>query len=229
LKKIAAVWISFIVFAAAAMGLCSAGPRETGLSARLEVSQGPSPQAADPAAQLSASPEFYDLTILGAPVATARQCIAYLSKKNSLPLISVSIEELVGIFYEEGAREGVRPDVAFAQSILETGYFRFGGDVYPFQNNYAGIGATGGGASGAVFPSPAIGVRSQMQHLLAYASIRPPADPIVDPRYEFVARNPQRHGMITTWRALSGIWAVPGQNYGDKILKIHDEIVQMPE
>ena len=171
---------------------------------------------------------FYKLTIEGAPIATKAQCIAYLRKTNPFPLISVSVEKLVDIYYREGQKENVRPDLAFAQALLETGHFSYGGDVYPQQNNYAGIGATGNKVKGAYFPTPEIGVRSQIQHLLAYASDRRPREKIVDPRYELLAKNPAKHGKIKTWMALGGNWAVPGINYGVNIMKIHNRILNMP-
>lgn len=169
-----------------------------------------------------------DLTILGKPIATKKQCIEYVNKNNSLPLISTSIDELVDAFYEEGLKEGVRPDVAFAQSLHETGYFRYGGDILPLQNNYAGIGAIGNKAKGASFNTYTLGVRGQIQHLLAYSTTKLPVEAIVDPRYEILARLPEKYGQIKTWQELGGHWAVPGIGYGDKILKIHREILTMP-
>jgi len=171
---------------------------------------------------------FRNLTILGDPIATKEQCIAYLYKTNPFPLISISVEKLVDIYYREGRKENVRPDLAFAQALLETGHFSYGGDVYPYQNNYAGIGATGNKVKGAVFPTPEIGVRSQIQHLLCYASLRRPKETIVDPRYELLAKIPAKHGKIWTWVELGGNWAVPGINYGANILKIHGRILNMP-
>lgn len=72
----------------------------------------------------------------------------------------------------------VRWDYAFFQMLLETNYltFRRGdgrrGDVNPRQNNFAGIGATGGGAPGDSFPDVSTGVLAQMQHLVAYSGER---------------------------------------------------------
>lgn len=171
---------------------------------------------------------FKDLTILGGPIATRKQCIEYATMKNPLPLITTSIDELVNTYYEEGIKEGIRPDVAFAQALHETGDFGYGGDVLPFQNNYAGIGATGNKAKGASFSNHVIGVRSQMQHLLAYATTRLPMEPIVDPRYELLTKIPGKYGRIHTWQKLGGSWAVPGVGYGEKILKIHRDILEMP-
>ncbi|MBP2626396.1 MAG: Mannosyl-glycoprotein endo-beta-N-acetylglucosamidase [Firmicutes bacterium] len=169
-----------------------------------------------------------DLTILGGPIATRKQCVEYINMKNPQPLITTSIDQLVDTFYEEGIKEGVRPDVAFAQSLHETGNFRYGGDVLPYQNNYAGIGATGNKAKGAIFSNHIVGVRSQIQHLLAYATTRLPVEPIVDPRYELLAKIPEKYGKINTWQGLSGNWAVPGVGYGETILRIHREILDMP-
>ena len=171
---------------------------------------------------------FYNLTIEGYPIATREQCIAYLYKTNPFPLIATSVENLVDLYYREGLKERIRPDLAFAQALLETGHFSYGGDVYPHQNNYAGIGATGNKAKGAYFPTPEIGVRSQIQHLLCYASVRRPKEKIVDPRYELLAKIPAKHGKIHTWVGLGGNWAVPGINYGANILKIHGRILNMP-
>lgn len=171
----------------------------------------------------------FDLSILGNPIATKQQCVQYLRTRNPIPLLTISPEELVNIFYEEGLKEGIRPDVAFAQSLHETGFFNYGGDVLPIQNNYAGIGAIGNKVKGASFSSPTFGVRSQIQHLLAYSTTRLPINPIVDPRYKILAKIPAKYGQIKTWQGLSGTWAVPGVGYGDKILKIHREILTMPQ
>lgn len=168
--------------------------------------------------------QFFDLTIFGPPLATKEQCVTYLRHRNPYPLITVTPDQLVDYYYEEAAREGIRPDVAFAQALHETGNFGYGGDVVPLQNNYCGLGTTGGGVKGAWFESAQIGIRAQIQHLLAYATTRPPSLVIVDPRYELV-KNSERFGQSVTWTDLNGKWAVPGKTYGQKILIIHAKIV----
>ena len=165
-----------------------------------------------------------DLSILGSPIATKDQCMTYLLTKNPLPYLTVSPNELVELFYEEGLREGIRPDVAFAQSLHETGFFKYGGDVLPSQNNYAGLGAIGNGAKGIWFPDARTGIRAQIQHLKAYASTAPPCTPIVDPRYDLVKRS-SSFGSLKTWESLNGKWAVPGKTYGQMILTIHQKII----
>jgi len=165
-----------------------------------------------------------DDAILGTPMATKEQCVKYLLKVNPSPDIRVSANELVEYYYEEGTREGVRPDVAFAQALKETGYFRYGGTVSPDQNNYCGLGTTSTQVKGAYFSSPLLGVRAHIQHLLAYASTRPPVENVVDPRYDLV-RAVYSSSTIGTWEGLNGRWAVPGRTYGEEILQIHQSIL----
>lgn len=173
--------------------------------------------------ELKVIPAF-DLSILGPPLASEEACAAYLRKRGQPALLTVSVEQLVHYFYQEGQLEGIRPDVMFAQAIHETGHFRYGGDVVPLQNNYCGLGTTGGGVKGAWFPTAQMGVRAQVQHLLVYASTKLPEQAIVDPRYDLVKRS-ANFGQARTWTDLNGKWAVPGKNYGQMILRIHQRIL----
>ena len=179
---------------------------------------------------MESSTETEKTAIMGKAQATAQQMALFCRSKNSTPqLTSCSLEQLAEMFIEEGEAEGVRGDVAFAQSLHETGYFKFGGIVLPIQNNYAGIGALNGNATGpaASFPDPRTGVRAQIQHLKAYASTEALVNECVDPRFSLVARgvapyvewlgaadNPQGCG-----------WAVPGAGYGANIVKLLGQIM----
>ena len=159
-----------------------------------------------------------DNMIMGGAVATQEQCVRYLLKHNPNPKLNVSPQELVSYDYEEGSRTGIRPDIAFAQALKETGYFRYGGTVIPAQNNYCGLGTTSATVQGAYFATPRLGVKAHIQHLLAYASVEPPQDNIVDPRYELVRRS-YGSNTLTQWKDLNGRWAVPGVGYGQSILE----------
>ena len=64
----------------------------------------------------------FDDSIIGTALASQEQCVRYLLSVNPSPNIAVSPKELVAYYYEEGAREGIRPDVAFAQALKETGF-----------------------------------------------------------------------------------------------------------
>ena len=162
----------------------------------------------------------YDESIAGTPLASQQQCVRYLLRVNPSPRISVSPEQLVSYYYEEGQREGIRPDVAFVQALKETGFFGYGGTVTADQNNYCGLGTTSATVKGAYFPSSKMGVRAHIQHLLAYASTRRPVEPVVDPRYALV-RSTYGSRTLGTWKELNGRWAVPGYSYGQSILSMY--------
>ncbi len=163
--------------------------------------------------------------IMGEARATAQQMALYCRSKNAEPKItSCSLEELAEMYLEEGKAEGVRGDVAWAQSLHETGFFKFGGIVQPGQNNFAGIGALNGNSAGqaATFPDPRTGVRAQIQHLKAYASKEPLVNACVDPRFSLVVRGSAE---FVEWLGASDNpqgkgWAVPGKGYGASVVKL---------
>ncbi len=94
--------------------------------------------------------------------------------------------------------------------------------VKPEQNNFAGIGAVGGGYRGANFASPEEGVLAHLQHLYAYATAAslPNQFPLVDPRFHLVKR-----GSAPAWTSLNGKWAVPGTAYGQSILNLYKRMI----
>ncbi|MBS9385753.1 MAG: N-acetylmuramoyl-L-alanine amidase [Dolichospermum sp. BR01] len=122
--------------------------------------------------------------------------------------------DLPNLYREEATIEGINHDIAFCQMCLETGFLRFGTDIKSQQNNFAGLGAVGGGAEGASFPSARIGVRAHIQHLKAYASLEPLVQQEVDPRFRFVTR-----GVASSVHQLSGRWSAD-LDYGIKITAI---------
>lgn len=179
---------------------------------------------------MESSTETEKTAIMGKAQATAQQMALFCRSKNSAPqLTSCSLEQLAEMFIEEGEAEGVRGDVAFAQSLHETGYFKFGGIVLLTQNNYAGIGALNGNATGqaASFPDPRTGVRAQIQHLKAYASTEALVNECVDPRFSLVARGVAPYvewlGAADNPRGCG--WAVPGAGYGANIVKLLGQIM----
>ena len=178
-----------------------------------------SPDMMDLQANVPTTVSAYDDSIIGTPLASQQQCVNYLLSVNPHPSITVTPQELVSYYYEEGAREGIRPDVAFAQALKETGFFRYGGTVTPEQNNYCGLGTTSSQVKGAYFNTARLGVRAQIQHLLAYASTRQPNEPVIDPRYSLV-RSTYGNKTLSAWTDLNGRWAVPGYSYGQSIMSI---------
>lgn len=153
--------------------------------------------------------------LLGQPVATAFQLQNYLHQVNP------NAPDLATWYLSIGLKYGVRGDIAFCQSILETNYWRFGNLVRADQNNYGGIGAVGGEERGAIFSTPQAGIEAQIQHLYAYGTTLPlPANTVpLDPRFGLVAR-----GSVVNWEGLSGHWATD-PNYGVKILAIYQDLL----
>ncbi len=118
---------------------------------------------------------------------------------------------LAKIYVEEANAEGVNYDIAFSQMCLETGFLKFNGDVDPSQNNYCGLGVTGGGVPGLSFDDTQTGVRAHIQHLKAYASKQQLKSKLVDARFHYVKR-----GSVRVVDELTGKWATD-KHYGFKI------------
>ncbi len=110
---------------------------------------------------------------------------AFLQQNN--PQALRIFPEIAELYLEEAAIEGVNPDIAFTQALIETNFFRFGGVIQPSRNNFAALREVGVSDS-AVFASARIGVRAHIQLLKAYASLEPFAQAIVTPRFRFIAR-----------------------------------------
>ncbi|HEX9506460.1 MAG TPA: hypothetical protein VGA62_10710, partial [Acidimicrobiia bacterium] len=105
--------------------------------------------------------------IIGPSFLDATQISAWYHSKKYSPHLpaGVTVDDLIPIFLEEGADENVRGDVAFAQSIVETGGF-----ASAPANNYSGLGWCDSCARGTTFPTPRDGIRAQIQLLLNYAN-----------------------------------------------------------
>ena len=180
-----------------------------------------------PLSAVDAAPE--SITILGQAEATQEQMVAFINRRNPMPKLNCSVKDIVRYYYEEASLEGVRPDVALCQALKETGFFAYGGDVSPQQNNFCGLGATGNHEPGYSFDTPQLGVRAHIQHLLVYTQYERPKQKLVDPRYTHVVNNrPDLHGKVHHWTKLNGAWAVPGKNYGQEILMLWRE-AQSPD
>ena len=138
-----------------------------------------------------------------------------------------SLEEFCKIYCEEAQSENIRVEVAFAQAMHETGWLQFEGQVKIGQFNFAGLGATDGGASGADFSKYGtegvrMGIRAQIQHLKAYASDtiteKTLANLCVDERFKYVTKGCAKYvewlGQKENPQGLG--WAT-AEGYGNKI------------
>ena len=134
-----------------------------------------------------------------------------------------TIQEFARIYYEEAQKEGIKAEAAWAQTMYETGWLKFGGQVKIEQFNFAGLGATDGGASGASFADVRTGVRAQIQHLKAYASTRELNQICVDPRFGYVTRGSAMYVEILGQQENpKGCGWATSVNYGIGILNLID-------
>lgn len=177
--------------------------------------------------------------VMGPSLLNAAQLASWYHARHSgaaqLPALHNNVQALAQIFIDEGAAQGVRGDIAFAQSMLETGWLGFAGSqVPPSFNNYSGLFAFNNRPQGTTcaaetspsrcFATPNLGVRYQIQLLRGYADpstrqmsmlIRPPSD---------------RIGLAPYWERFGGsqlpiVWAT-APNYGHYVLNIYADALQ---
>ena len=147
---------------------------------------------------------------------TAERLASFLLKACPSPRFTVPTSVLADYYVRYCAEAGLRADLLWAQMIHETGYGMFGGAVTPEQNNYAGIGATGGEEQGVAFATAEAGVMAQLAHMVAYVYASSPvawANETVDSRFDLVAPR----GAVSVLHDLDGRWAVPGTSYGEAV------------
>ena len=163
--------------------------------------------------------------IMGSSVVTVEQMVAYIKAKN--PSVAQSVIDLLPYYISEGKAEGVRGDIAFAQSCLETGNFKFEDTAVTLaQNNFCGMGVTSKGKTGNSFDTPQLGIRAQIQHLKAYASTEALANACIDPRYRYVTKGSAEY---VEWLGQkenpNGKGWATGKGYGDKIIRILNALI----
>lgn len=166
--------------------------------------------------------------IMGKSPVTTEQLVNYfLSGNVPYPADALakggadSIETFCRIYYEEATAEGVRPEVAFVQTMKETGWLQYGGDASVEQFNFAGLGTTGGGVPGNSYPDVRTGVRAQIQHLKAYATADELVQECVDDRYEYVKKGsaPYVEWLGQNENPEGAGWAT-AENYGYSIVEM---------
>ena len=175
---------------------------------------------------------FSDRTsVLGAPLVTKEDLQRDFNKRVGSAYPAVYAEkgaatgaDFVNQLWQAAIDEGVRPELLYAQVMIETGNLRFGGAVLPEQCNFGGMGATGDGKRGLSFDTVLKGLRAQALHLRAYAGYEPlTVDPSeaqkVDPRYS--AWILTRKANII--RKLAGTWATD-KNYAVKLVRVMNEL-----
>jgi hypothetical protein len=157
--------------------------------------------------------------ILGTSILSAAQIEGWFSSTGAQANALVPIVQLVSDYVEAGRLTGVRADLAFAQSVVETGYFSFppGGQLTPKNNNFAGIGACDKCKHGWSFASPMDGIVAQEALLSQYAGLQRA------PALSSIAAGGVL-GCCSTWMSLAGVWA-SNRAYGFEIMSVYKEML----
>ena len=153
--------------------------------------------------------------ILGAPQISVEQAQAWARSKGAT-------EKFINIaptYWYYGELMGIRPEVLYAQSALETGYGRYTGVVSEDMNNWAGIKVKGRNDDAKeaheTFATPEDGARAHFNHMAAYVGVAPVGEP--HGRY-YSVKSINWAGTVRTLEELSGKWC-PDPNYANKILE----------
>ena len=178
--------------------------------------------------EIGKDPVMY--AVAGASEVTLNQLVSYYQSHAAYPSFysgsdASSLRKFCKIYMEECQAEGIRAEVAFCQAMKETNFLRYGGDVNIAQYNFAGLGATGGGAKGNSYPNVRTGVRAQVQHLKAYANEEALVNKCVDDRFTYVSRG---SAMYVEWLGIpdnpTGKGWATDTNYGGSILTMISEL-----
>jgi hypothetical protein len=153
---------------------------------------------------------------------TPKRLMAFIKTRNSD--LDPRFADIAAFYKKHGDTWHVRWDYAFFQMAVETNFlsYRRGdggwGDVDPKQNNFAGLGTTGGGVPGDAYPDVTTGVLAQIQHLVVYSGEH--IDNPVGARTrlkqdDIIETMASKHG-TTTFSDLSRRWAAD-RHYGASI------------
>jgi hypothetical protein len=160
----------------------------------------------------------------------------YLRSRN--PDLHPRFDGVASEYMRQGEVFRVRWDFAFYQMILETGSLSYrrgnrSGDVRAAQNNFAGLGATGGGESGESFKDIPTGVRAHLEHLLLYSGEKLD-NPVADR-----TRKVQEWAVLTKWQSrftrpitfadLAQQWAPGSTSYARMLDGIAERFVEFCE
>ena len=170
-----------------------------------------SPAASSPAH--AALPEIRTSAHNGVPAcATPERLMAFTRDRNGH--LDVQFRDIARYYKQHGEHWRVRWDYAYFQMLVETNYLTFRrpdgdrGEVHPRQNNFAGLGATGG-VSGDSFANVSTGVLAQIQHLVVYSGerIAHPTAPRTQLKMDDIIALSRVSERPVTFRDLAGRWA----------------------
>ncbi len=144
---------------------------------------------------------------------TPERLMAFLTERNGS--LQPRFRSIASWYEYWGKSWDVRWDFAFFQMVHETNYLTFlrgngrPGDVHPDQNNFAGLGAVGGGVPGDSFPDVRTGVLAQIQHLIAYSGeyLAEPVAPRTRLKQDVIVSVSRKKGRSIRFSDLTKRWA----------------------
>lgn len=153
---------------------------------------------------------------------TPKRLMAFIKTRN--PNLDPRFADIASLYRKHGETWRVRWDYAFFQMVVETNFltYRRGdgrwGDVDPRQNNFAGLGTTGGGVPGDSYPNVSTGVLAQIQHLVVYSGqrIENPVGERTRLKQDHILANMASKNGQTTFSDLARRWAAD-KHYGASI------------
>ncbi|NQT66202.1 MAG: N-acetylmuramoyl-L-alanine amidase [Actinobacteria bacterium] len=158
--------------------------------------------------------------IVGYYEVTVDQLVSIFIKRNSTKIEWAT--RLAPIYIQYGKLFNIRADIAWAMMCHETGFLEYTGDVKPNQNNFCGMGATGGGVPGNSFATEELGIIAHYAHLAWYvypSHINGYCSKAYDPRHS----DSHYFNGNSTIGTLNARWA-PSNSYTDKILLFANRI-----
>lgn len=153
---------------------------------------------------------------------TPQHLMAFLKTRNAR--LDPRFADIAAWYKRHGEAWHVRWDYAFFQMAVETNFLTYQrgnggwGDVNPRQNNFAGLGTTGGGVPGDSYPDVGTGVLAQIQHLVVYSGQRidQPVGARTRLKQDDIIENVARFKGRTTFADLARRWAAD-RHYGASI------------
>jgi hypothetical protein len=176
-----------------------------------------------PSARAAAPPEIRLSATNSVPACvTPERLMAFLKSRN--PALNPRYKGLAAYYKQHGETWRVRWDYAFFQMAVETNFLTYRrpdgrmGDVDPKQNNFAGIGTTGGGVPGDSFPDVKTGVLAQIQHLVVYSgeTVAAPVAPRTQLKQDHILLKSRELNRPVRFSDLARRWAADPK-YGQSI------------
>jgi len=150
------------------------------------------------------------------------------------PNVAAVFADVPDYYQKHGEAVGVRWDMAYYQMLIETNWLTYKkpsgrpSDVHPSQNNFAGIGATGGGVPGERFADVSTGVLAHLQHIKMYSGVRQPSPTAARTRkvQDWIIPWSNSLGRDVTFTDLTTKWSPTDRGYSNDIDSVANRFIR---